>query len=152
MMYIKRNLSICDKYFAVLDHMTSHDPDFTSYDRNWLATIIIAKKMSYQIKLKTSVLQSKYVQASLKSNDWPQVYLYRPPKISTLFSILEHIQCVHQILCFFPRFLESLPPLPRQHSAAIGCTKPANRNDCTLVLRLRALKVSYSDVGEREGL
>ena len=24
---------------------------------------------------------------------------------------------------FFPRILESLPPLPRQHSAAIGCTK-----------------------------
>ena len=24
---------------------------------------------------------------------------------------------------FFPRVLESLPPLPRQHSAAIGCTK-----------------------------
>ena len=26
-------------------------------------------------------------------------------------------------MCFFPRVLESLPPLPRQHSAAIGCTK-----------------------------
>ena len=26
-------------------------------------------------------------------------------------------------MCFFPRILESLPPLPRQHSAAIGCTK-----------------------------
>ena len=25
--------------------------------------------------------------------------------------------------CFFPRILESLPPLPRAHSAAIGCTK-----------------------------
>ena len=24
---------------------------------------------------------------------------------------------------FFPRILKSLPPLPRQHSAAIGCTK-----------------------------
>ena len=32
-------------------------------------------------------------------------------------------QGVHQILCFFPRIFESLPPLPRQHSAAIGCTK-----------------------------
>ena len=40
---------------------------------------------------------------------------------------------------FFPRILESLPPLPRQHLAAIGCT--ANRSDCTLALR-------YSDVGE----
>ena len=26
-------------------------------------------------------------------------------------------------MCFFPRILESLPPLPRQHSADIGCTK-----------------------------
>ena len=26
-------------------------------------------------------------------------------------------------IAFFPRILESLPPLPRQHSAAIGCTK-----------------------------
>ena len=26
-------------------------------------------------------------------------------------------------MCFFARSLESLPPLPRQHSAAIGCTK-----------------------------
>ena len=26
-------------------------------------------------------------------------------------------------MCFFPRILESLPPLPRQNSAAIGCTK-----------------------------
>ena len=25
--------------------------------------------------------------------------------------------------CVFPRLLESLPPLPRQQSAAIGCTK-----------------------------
>ena len=25
--------------------------------------------------------------------------------------------------CVFPRILESLPPLPRRHSAAIGCTK-----------------------------
>ena len=26
-------------------------------------------------------------------------------------------------IVFFPRILESLPRLPRQHSAAIGCTK-----------------------------
>ena len=26
-------------------------------------------------------------------------------------------------IVFFPRILESLPPLPHQHSAAIGCTK-----------------------------
>ena len=34
-----------------------------------------------------------------------------------------NIQGVHQILCFFPRILESLPPFLRQHSAAIGCTQ-----------------------------
>ena len=40
------------------------------------------------------------------------------------------IQAAHAIrtgcslnIVFFPRILESLPPLPRQHSAAIGCTK-----------------------------
>ena len=33
------------------------------------------------------------------------------------------IQGVHEILCFFLRILESLPPLPRQNTAAIGCTK-----------------------------
>ena len=41
----------------------------------------------------------------------------------------------------FPRILESLPPLPRQHSASIGCTKNYQPIG-------GALKVSYSDVGE----
>ena len=45
-------------------------------------------------------------------------------------------------IVFLPRILEILPPLPRQHLAAIGCTKklPANRSE--------SLKVSYSDLGE----
>ena len=46
-------------------------------------------------------------------------------------------------MCFFPRILESLPPLPRQHSAAIGCKKIGASH-----IALRALKFSYSDVGE----
>ena len=33
-----------------------------------------------------------------------------------------HTGCSLNIV-FFPRIFESLPPLPRQHSAAIGCTK-----------------------------
>ena len=54
--------------------------------------------------------------------------------------------CSLNIVGFFPKILESLPPLPRQHSAAIGCTKnfPANRSG----IALRALKVFYSDEGE----
>ena len=40
---------------------------------------------------------------------------------------------------FFPKNLESLPPLPRQRSAdAIGCTKnyqPIGWSDCILALR-----------------
>ena len=53
-------------------------------------------------------------------------------------------------IAFFPRILESLPPLPRQHSTVIRLLLvvqklPANRSDCTLAL---CLKVSYSDVGE----
>ena len=53
-------------------------------------------------------------------------------------------------IVFFSRILESLPPRPSQHLAAIGCTKkiPANRSTCTACITLRALKVSYSDVGE----
>ena len=49
---------------------------------------------------------------------------------------------------FFPRILGSLPPLPRQQSTAIGCSD--NRSDCKAYTRieLRALKVSYIDVGE----
>ena len=31
--------------------------------------------------------------------------------------------CSLNIVFFFPRILESLPPLPLKHSAAIGCTK-----------------------------
>ena len=30
---------------------------------------------------------------------------------------------------FFPRILESLPPLPRQHPAAIGCTKITSQQE-----------------------
>ena len=37
-------------------------------------------------------------------------------------SLESHIECL-LIIMFFQRILESLPPLPRQHSAAIGCTK-----------------------------
>ena len=46
--------------------------------------------------------------------------------------------------------MERLPPLPRQHSAAIGCTKNYQPIGVTVHHRivLRALKVSYSDVGE----
>ena len=50
--------------------------------------------------------------------------------------------------CFFLRILENLPHLPRQHLAAIGCTKnyqPIEGYNC---IALRVLKVSYSDVGE----
>ena len=52
--------------------------------------------------------------------------------------------------CVFPRILESLPPLPRQHKAAIGCTKNYQPEGVTVNSHCveRALKVSYSDVGE----
>ena len=58
---------------------------------------------------------------------------------------------VHKIFCFFPRILKSLPTLPGQHSAAIGCTKNYQPIGVTVLytrIALRALKVSYSDVGE----
>ena len=54
------------------------------------------------------------------------------------------------ILRFFPKILESLSTLPREHLAAVGCAKNlANQSDCSYIrIALRALKVSYSDVGE----
>ena len=46
----------------------------------------------------------------------------------------------------FSRILESLSPLPRQHSAGIGCTKTYQPIGVT-VHSLRALKVSYREGG-----
>ena len=45
---------------------------------------------------------------------------------------IEAIQGVHLILCFFPRILKSLQPLPHQHSAAIGCTKNNQQIEVTV--------------------
>ena len=60
----------------------------------------------------------------------------------TLFEAITKIYILYSTgyslnIVFFSRILKSLPPLPRQHSAAIGCTKklPGNRSDCTLALR-----------------
>ena len=46
-------------------------------------------------------------------------------RIRTILAVdlIGKLQDVHEILCFFPRILESLPPLPRERSAAVGCTK-----------------------------
>ena len=50
---------------------------------------------------------------------------------------------------FSPRILESLPPLLRQHSVAIGCTKNYQPIGVLYTrITLRDLKVSYSAVGE----
>ena len=60
---------------------------------------------------------------------------------------------------FFPRIFIILGPLPRQHCAAIGCTENCQPLGVTIHngpnsyilytrIALRALKVSYSDVGE----
>ena len=53
-------------------------------------------------------------------------------------------------MCFFPRILESLPPLPRQHSAAIGCTK--NYQPIGVTVHSHCVEssegLSYSDLGE----
>ena len=51
----------------------------------------------------------------------------------TPVSLCCYTGCSLNIVGFFLRILESLPPLPRQNSAAIGCT--ANRSDCTIALR-----------------
>ena len=51
-------------------------------------------------------------------------------------------------IVFFPRILKSLPPLPVQHSAAIGCTKNYQPIGVYSRIALKALKVSYSDAGE----
>ena len=53
-------------------------------------------------------------------------------------------------IVFSPRILKSLPPLPRQNSAVIGCTINYQPIGVTMYTRtaLRVLKVSYSDVGK----
>ena len=53
------------------------------------------------------------------------------------------------IIVFFPRILESLPPFPRQHSAAIGCTKSYQPIGVT-VLHSHSVE-SFEDVGEGRG-
>ena len=55
--------------------------------------------------------------------------------------------------CVFPRILERLPPLPHQHSTAIGCTHDYQPIGVTVHSHcvessLGALKVSYIHVGE----
>ena len=58
---------ICNKIFAVLDHMTSHDPELTSYELNWpslkISSIIAIRIGMLHIKwmLKTAVLQNMLV-------------------------------------------------------------------------------------------
>ena len=59
--------------------------------------------------------------------------IQRPPLLK-----VEHTGWSLNIVFFPPTILESLPPLPRQHSAAIDCTDKilqANRSDCTVALR-----------------
>ena len=50
---------------------------------------------------------------------------------------------------FFPKILEIFPPLPRQHSAVVGCTKIDQPIGVTVHSHcLESFEVSYSDVGE----
>ena len=51
---------------------------------------------------------------------------------------------------FFPRIHESLPPLPRQYSAAIGCTKNPQPIGVTVLSHCVECfeGLLYSDVGE----
>ena len=55
----------------------------------------------------------------------------------------------YRVLIKYCVFLQKLQLLPRQHSAAIVCTKMTSQQE-RLYTRIasRALKVSYSDVGE----
>ena len=76
----------CDKPFAVLDHMNSHDLKLTSNDLKWLpdqssVSITITKKLGMlhtKWKLKTAVLQRKYGKIILRSKDWPQADCHWP--------------------------------------------------------------------------
>ena len=74
-------------------------------------------------------------EVSDKEHPWAVNFLYNGTKVLILaLFILAPSMYVNQIkykyttecslnIVFFPRIVESLPPLPRQHSAAIGCTK-----------------------------
>ena len=63
---------------------------------------------------------------------------------------MEGTGCSLNIVYFFPRILESLPLLPRQHSAAIGCTKKYQPIGVTVHSHcVESFEgISYSDVGE----
>ena len=59
------------------------------------------------------------------------------------------VQGVYEKLCFFPRILESLPPLPRQDSAAVGCTKNYQPIGVTVHSHcVESFEGIFSDVGE----
>ena len=62
-----------------------------------------------------------------------------------LYIHLFYTGCSLNIVFFSKRILESLLPLPRQHSAAIGCTKNYQPIDETVHWHCVE---SYSDVGE----
>ena len=52
-------------------------------------------------------------------------------------------------IVFFPRILENLPPLPRQYSAAIGCTKNYQPIGVTVHSHcVENFEGLHSDVGE----
>ena len=80
-------------------------------------------------------------------------FIYRslslhPPSLTLNLTRSRHTGCSLNIV-FFPRIPEIWSSLPRQHSAAIGCTKMTSQLEWLYTrIALRALKVSYSDVGE----
>ena len=81
--------------------MTSHDPELTSNSLNWPPELKIAKRigMLHIIwKLKTAVLQRKYVQPSLRSNDWPRADIICDFIGDSLFPVLDHMTSNDHIL------------------------------------------------------
>ena len=115
MMYIKRKLStqgynMWQSFFSVLDHMISHDHDLTlmtflDLSTSRIDSIIITKNIGMlhiNWKLKTVVLQWKYVQTSERSNDLPQADLHWP-LMTSILSVFEHMHDVYQKKAEHPR-------------------------------------------------
>ena len=46
--------------------------------------------------------------------------VYDIRKLKSKSTVIDYVQGVHLILCFFPRIFKTLQPLPRQYWAVIG--------------------------------
>ena len=100
--------------------MTTHDVTLASHDDNWRhrkLQLFKNKKQPCKTFSQGKVLLYALFRARRFLNRLNMVFLEKKPRKQ-----IWNTGCSLNIV-FFSKILESLSPLPRQHSAAIGCTK-----------------------------